>query len=92
METIEHYRSISASAEDVASMLPPIPKDAPLQPEEMAFLTDEVSTYADLRFICDVLKFRRRQAYPPDWWEKVMNSGLYDQVQEKIGLQNKIGL
>lgn len=29
---------------------------------------------------CDSIKERRDGAYPPDWWPKVMKSGLADRV------------
>jgi len=36
--------------------------------------------YQDIRLACDTIKHRREGSYPPDWWEKMMSSGLYDLI------------
>ncbi len=81
--TVSYYRSIRLSAHCTAEKLGKLDPKTPLLPEEIRAL-EEVKVYADLRYACDVMKLRRGHAYPPDWWNKVMASGMYDKILERI--------
>jgi len=81
--TVSYYRSIRMRAEEAAEKLGKLDPKTPLLPEEIKAL-EEVKVYADLRYACDVMKLRRGHAYPPDWWNKVMASGMYDKIIERI--------
>jgi hypothetical protein len=81
------FREIRRSARIAVEILGELPKDAPLTPEEKAWLLlheQTITEYADLRFICDVIKGRRRLNYPPDWWEFYMKSGLMQRITARF--------
>lgn len=40
--------------------------------------------YSALRKACDDLKVVRGMDYPPDWWSRIMKSGLYDRIMDRV--------
>jgi hypothetical protein len=54
-----------------------------LQEQEIFTLT-ACENYAQYRMTCDAIKTRRKMAYPPDWWEKMMVSGLQNIMLAKF--------
>lgn len=81
------FREIRRTAHSAVETLGKLPKDTPLTPEEKAWLLlheQTITEYADLRFICDVIKLRRDHHYPPDWWGFYMKSGLVHQIMARI--------
>jgi len=58
--------------------------------EELAAI-EECQTYDDWSKVCrDIKDARGGIEYPPDWWEKVKESGLMDKVFARWGSTSEI--
>lgn len=51
----------------------------PITQEELDAL-EACQTADEWNDLCSIIKGLREKSYPPDWWEKVMVSGLADRV------------
>jgi len=77
------YLQILGAATDAANNMGLLEENTPIEDQEIALLGC-VSSHWDLRYVCDVLKSRRKMTYPKDWGSKIGKSGLYALVIEHI--------
>jgi len=61
----------------------PVPKGTNMTPEELQAFA-ECENYAQFRATADAIKLRRGYEYPPDWWSKMINSGLHAAIMNRI--------
>ena len=81
------YLRILGAATDAAKNMGLLEEHTPIEDQEIALLGC-VASHWDLRYVCDVLKSRRKMTYPKDWGSKIGKSGLYalviDHIEKKI--------
>jgi len=77
------FLQILGEAEHTANCMGLLNPLTPIQDAEIDLLR-LVTSYQELRYVCDVLKCRRKMSYPNDWSSKVMSSGLYELIIRRI--------
>jgi hypothetical protein len=81
------FRWLRTTADKVVREMGTLDPTTPITDDELRML-GQCENYAQLRHTCNVLKMRRAENYPPDWWNRVMNSGLYDAIMERVNNPN----
>jgi len=61
----------------------PLPREANMTPEEVLALA-ACENYAQFRATCDALKLRRGYDYPPDWYQKMVASGVHAALMKRF--------
>ena len=68
LEQLFVYRKILHNAQDKAVKMGALHPETPITKQEEEMILS-CKVYMDLRYCCDVMKWRRKMNYPPDWWQ-----------------------